>query len=54
MNDQEKNIYNKLALEKFKMEMEILTNRREVSEAILIPSTKKLNNFKIKKPCLKF
>ena len=29
MNDQEKNIYNKLALEKLKTEMEILTNRRE-------------------------
>ena len=29
MNDQEKNIYNKLALEKLKAEMDILTNRRE-------------------------
>ena len=28
MNDQKKNIYNKLAIEKLKMEMEILTNRR--------------------------
>ena len=31
MNDQEKNIYNKLALEKLKTEMEILSNRREHS-----------------------
>ena len=29
MNDQEKNIYSKLALEKLKTEMEILTNRPE-------------------------
>ena len=29
MNDNEKNIYDKLALEKLKTEMEILTNRRE-------------------------
>ena len=29
INNQEKNIYNKLALEKLKTEMEILTNRRE-------------------------
>ena len=29
MNDQEKSIYNKLALEKLKAEMDILTNRRE-------------------------
>ena len=29
MNDQENNIYNKLALEKLKTEMEILTNRWE-------------------------
>ena len=29
INDQEKNIYNKLALEKIKAEIEILTNRRE-------------------------
>ena len=28
MNDQEKNTYNKLALEKLKTEMEILTNRQ--------------------------
>ena len=30
INDQEKNIYNKLALEKLKTEMEELTNRREL------------------------
>ena len=29
INDQEKNTYNKLALEKLKPEMEILTNRPE-------------------------
>ena len=29
MNDQEKDIYNKLALEKLKTETEILNNRRE-------------------------
>ena len=29
MNDQEKNIYNKLALEKLKTEIEILTNKRD-------------------------
>ena len=30
INDQETNIYNKLALEKLKTEMEELTNRREL------------------------
>ena len=48
MNDQEKNTYNKLALEKLKTEMEILTNRQgDTFETALIPLSKKLNNFHI-------
>ena len=36
IKNQKKNIYNKLALEELKTEMEILTNRRDIFETVLI------------------
>ena len=45
MNDQEKNIYNKLALEKLKAEMEILTNRREYFRNSIDTIDKKFKQF---------
>ena len=36
IKNQKKNIYNKLALEELKTEMEILTNRRDIFKTVLI------------------
>ena len=36
IKNQKKNIYNKLALEELKTGMEILTNRRDIFETVLI------------------
>ena len=45
MNEKEKNIYKKLALEKMKTEMEILTNRREHFRNNLDETDKGLKHF---------
>ena len=54
MNEQEKKIYNKLALEKLKTEMEILTNRREHFRNNLDTTDKENKNFQITRQCPKF
>ena len=45
VNDQEKNIYNKLTLQKLKTEMEILTNRRENFRSIIDTIDKEIKKF---------
>ena len=45
VNDQEKNIYNKLTLQKLKTEMEILTNRRENFRSIIDTIDKEIKQF---------
>ena len=45
MNEQENNIYNKLALEKLKMEMEILTNKWEHFRNVLDTIDKEIKQF---------
>ena len=45
MNEQEKNIYNTLALEKLKTEMEILTNTREHFPNNLETTDKEIKQF---------
>ena len=45
MNDQEKKICNKIALEKWKMEMEILTNRRKHFQNSIDTTDKELKQF---------
>ena len=54
MNDQENNIDNKLALEKLKTEMEILTNRWEHFRNNTDNIDKKIKNFQISRAYLKF
>ena len=54
MNEQEKKICNKLALEKLKTEMEILTNRREHFRNNLDTTDKENKNFQITRQCPKF
>ena len=49
MNDQENNFYNKLALGKLKIEMEILTNRREHSGNSIDTIDKEIKQFLGKK-----
>ena len=45
INDQEKNVYNKLALKKLKTKMETLINRWNIFETVLIPFEKEIEQF---------
>ena len=54
MNEQEKKICNKLALEKLKTEMEILTNRREHFRNNLDTTDKENKKFQITRQGPKF
>ena len=45
INDQEKNVYNKLAFEKLKTKMETLINRWNIFETVLIPFEKETEKF---------
>ena len=45
INDQEKNVYNKLALKKLKTKMETLINRWNIFETVLIPFEKETEQF---------